>query len=204
MTLHRRSFLKLASVAGAGSAFGVCAPAIVRAATPIKLTLPWLPLGTYSFMFVAKRLGFWEKRGLDVTIDRGFGSTKVCVPVDQGQYDFGLIDMAVMAGCRGRSLDLTAIAGVWPKTPIGIFSIKDANIAKPKDLEGQSIGFDVGGGEFQLWPAFVKATGIDAKKINIVSMDAPGLMKAVAEKQLKVVGNFFGSIAPTFWARKIE
>jgi hypothetical protein len=29
------------------------------------------------------------------TIDRGFGSTKVCVPVDQGQYDFGLLDMAV-------------------------------------------------------------------------------------------------------------
>jgi len=95
MALHRRSFLKLAGIAGTGSAFGICAPAIVRAATPIKLTLPWLPLGTYSFTFAAKKLGYWEKRGLDVTIDRGFGSTKVCVPVDQGQYDFGLLDMAV-------------------------------------------------------------------------------------------------------------
>ena len=85
MALHRRSFLRLAGIAGTGSAFGICAPAIVRAATPIKLTLPWLPLGTYSFTFVAKKLGYWEKRGLDVTIDRGFGSTKVCVPVDQGQ-----------------------------------------------------------------------------------------------------------------------
>ena len=73
MALHRRSFLKLAGIAGTGSAFGVCAPAIVRAATPIKLTLPWLPLGTYSFTFAAKKLGYWEKRGLDVTIDRGFG-----------------------------------------------------------------------------------------------------------------------------------
>src|SRR5262249_19811154 len=110
MTLHRRSFLRLAGVAGAGSAFGICAPAIVRAATPIKLTLPWLPLGTYSFTFAAKKLGYWEKRGLDASIDRGFGSTKVCVPVDQGQYDFGLLDMAVMAGCAGRGLDLVAIA----------------------------------------------------------------------------------------------
>jgi NitT/TauT family transport system substrate-binding protein len=103
MALHRRSFLKLAGIAGTGSAFGVCAPAIVRAATAIKLTLPWLPLGTYSFTFAAKKLGYWEKRGLDVTIDRGFGSTKVCVPVDQGQYDFGLLDMAVQAGCDRRS-----------------------------------------------------------------------------------------------------
>jgi len=195
MALHRRSFLKLAGIAGTSGAFGICAPAIVRAATPIKLTLPWLPLGTYSFTFVAKKLGYWEKRGLDVTIDRGFGSTKVCVPVDQGQYDFGLLDMAVQAGCVGRGLDLVAIAGIWPRSPIGIFSLKELNITEPKQLEGQSIGFDVGGGEFQLWPAFVKATGIDAGKVNIVTMDAPGLMRAAADKQLKVIGNFFGSIA---------
>src|SRR5262245_24302520 len=111
MALHRRSFLKLASVAGASGAFGISAPATAPAATPIKLPLPWLPLATYIFTFVAKKLEYWEKRGLDVTIDRGFGSTKVCVPVDQGQYDFGLLDMAVQAGCVGRGLDLVAIAG---------------------------------------------------------------------------------------------
>jgi len=203
MALHRRSFLRLAGIAGTTGVFNISAPAIVRAATPIKLTLPWLPLGTYSFTFAAKKLGYWEKRGLDVTIDRGFGSTKVCVPVDQGQYDFGLLDMAVQAGCVGRGLDLVAIAGIWPRSPIGIFSLKELNITEPKQLEGQSIGFDVGGGEFQLWPAFVKATGIDAGKVNIVTMDAPGLMRAAADKQLKVIGNFFGSIAPTFWANRI-
>src|SRR5262245_48477390 len=204
MTLHRRSFLRLAGIAGTASAFGISAPAIVRAATPIKLTLPWLPLGTYSFTFAAKKLGYWEKRGLDVTIDRGFGSTKVCVPVDQGQYDFGLLDMAVMAGCAGRGPDLVAIAGIWPRSPLGIFSLQDPNHTQPQQLEGQSIGFDVGGGEFQLWPAFVKATGIDAGKVSIVTMDAPGLMRAAADKRIKVIGNFFGSIAPTFWANRIE
>ncbi len=203
MLVQRRSFLGGIGAAGAVAALGSSMRRL-GAATPIKLTLPWLPLGTYSFTFVAKKLGLWEKRGLDVTVDRGFGSSKVCVPVDQGQYDFGIIDLAVLATCAGRGLDLVAIAGIWPKSPIGIFSVKEANIATPKDLEGQSIGFDVGGGEFQMWPAFVKATGIDARKINIVSMDAAGLMKAVAEKQIKIVGNFFGSIAPTFWAQKIE
>jgi NitT/TauT family transport system substrate-binding protein len=203
MDLKRRNLVGGLGALGATAAIGV-SPRRASAATAVKLTLPWLPLGTYSYVFVAKRLGYFEKRGLDVTIDRGFGSTKVCVPVDQGQYDFGLLDLAVMAGCAGKGLDLTAIAGVWPRSPIGIFSLKELNIAKPKDLEGQSIGFVTGGGEFQLWPAFVKATGIDAKKINIVSMDPAGLMRAAADKQIKVVGNFFGSIAPTFWANKID
>lgn len=202
--LHRRSFLMLAGATGAGSALGITAPAIVRAATPVKMTLPWLPLGTFSYAFVAKKMGFWEKRGLDVTIDRGFGSGKVCVPVDQGQYDFGILDLAVMMNCAGRGLDLVAVAGIWPRSPVGIFSLKEYGITKPKDLEGQTVAFDVGSGDFQLWPAFVKATGIDDSKVNKVTMDAAALIKVLVEKQVKAEGNFFGSIAPSLWAQGLE
>ncbi len=204
MKLHRRSLLRLAGSAAASAGLGISAPAIVRAATAVKLTLPWLPLGTYSYTFVAKKLGFWEKRGLDVTIDRGFGSGRVCVPVDQGQYDFGLIDLAVMMNCAGRGLDLTAVAGVWPISPVGIFSLKESGITKPQDLEGQTVGFDVGSGDFQLWPAFVKAAGIDDKKVNKVTMDPGALITTLVDKQVKAVGNFFGSIAPSLWAQGLE
>lgn len=202
--LQRRSFLMLAGATGAGSALGITAPAVVRAATPVKMTLPWLPLGTFSYAFVAKKMGFWEKRGLDVTIDRGFGSGKVCVPVDQGQYDFGILDLAVMMNCAGRGLDLVAVAGIWPRSPVGIFSLKEYGITKPKDLEGQTVAFDVGSGDFQLWPAFVKATGIDDSKVNKVTMDAATLIKVLVEKQVKAEGNFFGSIAPSLWAQGLE
>jgi NitT/TauT family transport system substrate-binding protein len=202
--IHRRSFMALAGAAGITGAAGISAPWIARAATPIRLTLPWLPLGTFSFAFVAKALGFWEARGLDVTIDRGFGSGKVCVPVDQGQYDFGIIDLAVMMNCVGRGLDLVAVAGIWPISPIGIFSLKESNILKPKDLEGQTLAFDVGSGDFQLWPAFVKATGINDARIRKITLDGGALTKALVEKQVKAEGNFFGSIAPSLWAQGLE
>ena len=204
MTLHRRSFLKLASATAASAGFEIGAPAIVRAATPVKMTLPWLPLGTFSYAFVANKMGFWDKRGLEVTIDRGFGSGRVCVPVDQGQYDFGILDLAVMMNCAARGLDLVAVAGIWPRSPVGIFSLKEYGITKPQDLEGQTVAFDVGSGDFQLWPAFIKATGIDDKKVNKVTMDAAALIKALVEKQVKAEGNFFGSIAPSLWAQGLE
>ena len=203
MTLHRRSFLTITGAAAAAGALGFPAPA-VKAATSVKFTLPWLPLGTFAFSFVAKAKGYWEKRGLDVTIDRGFGSGKVCVPVDQGQYDFGLIDLAVMMNCAARQLDLVAIGGIWPKSPIGIFARKDSGITKPKDLEGQTVGFDVGSGDFQLWPAFVKATGIDDSKVKKVTMSPPALMKGLVDGSLKAEGNFYGSIAPSVWAQGQE
>jgi NitT/TauT family transport system substrate-binding protein len=205
MKMYRRSFLKVAAGAvPVALATDLGIPAIVRAATPVKMTLPWLPLGTFSYAFVAKKMGFWEKRGLDVSIDRGFGSGKVCVPVDQGQYDFGILDLAVMMNCAARGLDLVAVAGVWPRSPVGIFSLKEYGLTKPQDLEGQTVAFDVGSGDFQLWPAFVKATGIDDNKVSKVTMDAAALIKVLAEKQVKAEGNFFGSIAPSLWAQGLE
>lgn len=203
MTIDRRSFLKVAGVVG-GGALSFPMPALVQAATPVKMTLAWLPLGTFSYAFVAKKMGFWAKRGLDVTIDRGFGSGRVCVPVDQGQYDFGVTDLTVMMNCAGRGLDLVAIAGIWPRSPVGIFSLKEFGITKPKDLEGQTVAFDVGSGDFQLWPAFVKATGIDERKVKTLTMDSDALIKALIEKQVKAEGNFFGSIAPSLWAQGLQ
>jgi NitT/TauT family transport system substrate-binding protein len=204
MAMHRRSFLTAVSSAAAGGVMSFACPAVVRAATPIKLTLPWLPLGTFSYTFVAKSLGFWQKRGLDVTIDSGFGSGKVCVPVDQGQYDFGILDLAVMMNCAGRGLDLVGVAGLWPRSPIGIFSLKESNLTKPKDLEGQTVAFDVGSGDFQLWPAFVKATGIDDSKVRKVTLEPASLIKYLVERQVKAEGNFFGSIAPSLWSQDLE
>lgn len=204
MTVDRRSFLKLTGTLGASGAMSIAMPAIVRAATPVKLTLPWLPLGTFSYTFVAKKMGFFAKRGLDVAIDRGFGSGQVCVPVDQGHYDFGILDFNVMLNCAGRGLDLVAVAGLWPRSPIGIFSLKESGIVTPKQLEGQTVAFDVGSGDFQLWPAFVKATGIDDSRVNKVTMDASALIKALIEKEVKAEGNFFGSIAPSLWAQGLE
>jgi len=206
MAYNRRSFLKSAGAVAASGMLGLASPAKIGAAevAQVKLTLPWLPLGTYTYPFVAKKIGAWQQRGLEVSIDRGFGSGKVCVPVDQGQYDFGLIDMAVMMNCAAKGLDLVAVAGIWPRSPIGIFSLKEYDITKPEQLQGQTVAFDVGSGDFQLWPAFVKATGIDDGKVNKVTMDAAALIKALVEKQVHAEGNFFGSIAPSVWAQGME
>src|ERR1700722_20928261 len=95
MTITRRSLLRAAGVIGGAGSLGFAMPGIGRAATPIKITLPWLPLGTYSYVFVAKELGFFANHGLDVTIDRGFGSGKVWVPFARGRNDLGLPDPGV-------------------------------------------------------------------------------------------------------------
>ncbi len=60
MTISRRTFLS-------GTAALVAAPGVPAARaqglTKVKFTLPWIPHGGYSHVFVAKKLGYWEKRG---------------------------------------------------------------------------------------------------------------------------------------------
>ena len=204
MKFSRRSVMRLAGLVGTGAAFNFDSLTSARAAAPVKVTLPWLPMGTFSYAFVAKKMGFWEKRGLDVTIDRGFGSGKVCVPVDQGQYDFGILDLGVMMNCAGRGLNLTAIAGIWPRSPVGIFSLKEKDLKDPKQLEGKRVAFDAGSADFQLWPAFVKANGIEDQKVNKIMMDGDSIIKAMVDKQVDAVGNFYGDIAPALWSLGLD
>ena len=169
------------------------------------MTLPWLPLGTFSYAFVAKKIGLLgEARprrhhrprlrlGPGVRAGRS-GPVRFRHPRPGGDDE--------LRGARARPRRRSA--GIWPRSPVGIFSLKEHGITKPKDLEGQTVAFDVGSGDFQLWPAFVKATGIDDKKVNKVTMDAAALIKALIEKQVKAEGNFFGSIAPSLWAQGLE
>jgi len=203
MTMTRRSVLT-GTVATAAAVTAGMPAARAQSLTKLKFTLPWIPHGGYTHVFVAKKLGFWEKRGLDVAIDRGFGSGEVCKTLGLGQYDFGSIDFGVMTNCVGKGLDLVAIGMLSPRSPLGIFSLPKKGIRAPKDLEGKKLAFATGSGDFQLWPAFVKATGIDDSKVQKVFMGPEALIKSLIEEQVDGEGNFYGSIAPSVWAQGLE
>ena len=202
MTISRRQLLT-------GAAATLAAVPLVPAAraqglTKIKFTLPWIPHGGFTHYFVAKKQGLWEKRGLDVTIDRGFGSGEVCKTLGLGQYEFGEIDFGVMTNCTSKALDLVGLGLIQPKATMGIFALAKKGIRTPKDLEGRKVGFATGSGDFQLWPAFVKLTGIDDSKVQKVFMGPPALIKALIDEQIDAEGNFYGSLAPSVWAQGLD
>ena len=90
--VSRRSVLAAGSGLSAMAAAGV-APAFIReagASTPRKVTfmLPWLFVGGHAFEFAAQKL-YWPKRGLDVSITRGYGSGAATKTISAGQAMFG-------------------------------------------------------------------------------------------------------------------
>jgi len=199
MMLSRRRLL-----AGTVATLAAVPAARAQSLTPVKFTLPWIPHGGFTHYFVAKKMGLWEKRGLDVKIDRGFGSGEVCKTLALGQYEFGEIDFGVMTNCTGKGLELVGLALIQPKATMGIFSLTKKGIRRPKDLEGRKVAFATGSGDFQLWPAFVKVNGIDDAKVQKVFMGPEALIKSLIEEQVDAEGNFYGSLAPSVWAQGLD
>lgn len=197
--LSRRAF-----VGGSGAAVAMSAMATrrARAATSLKFCLPWIPHGGYAFTFAAKSAGYWNSRGLDVQIDRGFGSGETCKRVALGQYDYGLADFGTMVKLAGDGLPLTCIGMVSHVSQLGIISLKERNILKPKDLEGKTMGTTAGSADYALWPGFVAATGIDASKVKINLVGPELRLRLLFEGKIDAAGSVYGSDAPIFLAKK--
>jgi NitT/TauT family transport system substrate-binding protein len=69
---------------------------------------------------------------------------------------------------------------VFDKTPLNVFSSKDKPVLKPKDLEGKTLAAPPGDSQRQVWPAFVKANGIDDSKVTWVNVEPAAKIAALA------------------------
>ena len=200
--LSRRALL----LGAAGSAMGVL-PAFFSvdaiAADKINLTLPWIPEGEVAFMYSARKQGFWAKRGLDVSITRGFGSAEAAKNVGLKRYEYGQADIGAMIKASSAGLPLMSIAMVNQRSPVCILSLKGSGITKPKDLEGKRLGGASAGAANNLWPAFARANGVDASKVRMVSLQ-PGLnIQALMNKDVDAVATVYQSSAPYLMADNV-
>lgn len=184
----RRDILKLgagAALIGAATSFG--APAIAQTLRPIKLTLPWLANGSTLFTYVAKNQGFFKKRGLDVTISRGFGSVAAAQAVGAGEFEFGFVFAGGTILGAARGLSLIAMSTLGYDATMGMLVREDSPIKTPKDLEGKKIGTVPTSAEAPYWPAFARKAGIDTSGITMVQMDNRVLEQGVINKQVDAI-----------------
>src|SRR5229473_6399291 len=69
--------------------------------TPIKFVMDWAFEGAQSIWTVAAESGCFQQAGLDVKIDRGFGSGDAVSKVASGAYDIGVSDFNTLISYNG-------------------------------------------------------------------------------------------------------
>lgn len=166
---------------------------LAPAAQPLQkvtFALNWFPVGDHAAYWVALDRGYYRARGLDVEMQNSKGSGDSIAKVDTGRADVGLADSAVVIAALGRGARVKVVGMVFDKTPLNVWSRKEAPIRRPKDLEGKTIGAPPGDGQRQVFPAFAKLHGIDTSKVTWVNIEPAAKVPALAEKRVDAVADY--------------
>jgi NitT/TauT family transport system substrate-binding protein len=197
-TLTRRKFLATAAI-GVASGAAPCFPR-PAIAQPIQIsyTLSWLPTGQYAYLYAARQLGYFKRRGIELEILRGFGSMAANQAVAIGKFQMGGAQTGANLLAIMRGLDLRILGTQGYDATLGIIALKNGPIKTPKDLEGRTIGVSAAGGDTVFLPAYCKLAGADVEKIKVVQMDSKileqsaisGVVDSVVVTGLSSVPNF--------------
>ena len=193
-TMRRRTFLKTlgATMLAAGSA-----PAFIRqlgAARKVTFTLPWLVVGGHAFEFVAQKK-YWPERGLDVQIFRGYGSADACKKVAAGLFMFGEASYGPLVATAAAGGDLVGFGVKLQQNPMCLVCRTDKGIQRPVDINGKRVAAAPGSGATQLLPAFYASTGIDPKKVNVISVDPAAKVPALMADRADCIEIYYVSMA---------
>jgi NitT/TauT family transport system substrate-binding protein len=143
-------------------------PSVALADTPVRLVLDWVVVGMHAPFAAAQANGYFKQQGLDVKIDRGYGSGDTISKVGNGLYDIGYADPNLLLKWNhdNPQAKVVMVYLMWDSTQASIMTTTRSGIRKPKDLEGRTIGAPPGDNSRMMFPIFAKATGIDPSKIK--------------------------------------
>lgn len=145
----------------------------VLAQTPIKFSLNFKPDGSNAAWFLAAERGYFKEAGLDVTLDTSGGTGDVLTRLATGAYDFGFGDIGAVIEFAGRNPGQSPVAllSIYERSPLAVIALKKSGIARPADLVGKAVGAPLSDGAYRMFPAFAKATRVDAAKVNFKNID---------------------------------
>jgi NitT/TauT family transport system substrate-binding protein len=147
--------------------------------------------GDHGPFFVAKEKGYFKEAGLDVDIQRGFGSADTVKKIVAGAADVGFADPVPLIQAVAEGQQVKAIMGGYMMEPCALYSAaQDANIKSPKEMEGRSIGGPPGDICIILLQPVMERAGSDFSKVRVQNMDAPTRIPLLAAGRIDAAGSF--------------
>jgi ABC-type nitrate/sulfonate/bicarbonate transport system substrate-binding protein len=138
----------------------------------VEILLDWKPLPTFAGFFIARELGAFERRGLDVTFGEVQGAQVSAETIGAGkQYWIGSSSGMATAIGRSKGLPIKSLAVYYHKTPTAIYTRAEDRIAHPRDLYGKKLGLVKGSVTNEEFRALVAANKLDRSKIAEVAVE---------------------------------
>jgi NitT/TauT family transport system substrate-binding protein len=177
-------------ILGIAAAFAFAASAVpAQAGQSISLILNWTPAADHSPLYYAKAQGWYEKAGIDLSIEVGKGSGVSSLKVGSGGAQFGISDLATMLVARSKGADAVALMSIYANTGQTFYWLKSYGVSGPKDFAGRKIGNPPGDASRVMWPAFAKAAGVAPDSVSFVNV-GPAALKS---RTVEIISDFYNS-----------
>jgi NitT/TauT family transport system substrate-binding protein len=194
--MSRRRALTAAAVGALAMPFVARRARAASALKPVNFALDWIYEGPNLGFLVAHDQGYYRDAGLDVTITAGKGSTNTAQLIANKAAQIGFADGYAVTIGISKGMNVRTIGSVYRGNPSAIMVKASSGIKSPKDLEGKTVAMVASSGQFQQWPVFVKNTGLDASKINLVNLTPPSLGPALIDGKVDAIGGYVQSYVP--------
>jgi NitT/TauT family transport system substrate-binding protein len=166
-------------------------PGSAAGAEPVNLMLNWTPTADHSPFYYAKAQGWYEKAGIDLTIEVGKGSGVSALKVGSGGSPFGIADLATALVARSKGADLVALMSIYANTGQTFYWLKSYSVNGVKDFPGHKIGNPPGDASRVMWPAFAKAAGIAPDAVNFVNVGPTAKIAALKSHAVDIISDFY-------------
>src|SRR3978361_1001675 len=186
----RRAAMKGLKIASLALALSIQA-APSYAGEAVNLILNWAPTADHSPFYYAKAQGWYEKAGIDLTIETGKGAGVSSLKVGSGGSPFGIADLATMLVAKSKGADVVALMSIYANTGQTFYWLKSYGVNGAKDFPGHKIGNPPGDASRVMWPAFAKAAGIAPDAVGFVNVGPTAKIAALKSHTVDIISDFY-------------
>ena len=149
------------------------------AADKVTLMLNWYVYGEHAPFYYGKEKGLYAAEGIDLDIQEGRGSAVTVQAVAAGSATFGYVDVPTMMRAAIRGAPVVATGVLVQVNPMSVMGMAEKNIRKPDDIKGRIVAVSPGDSMSQIWPLFLRKTGLKDTDFTVVSGDGQTKLNAV-------------------------
>lgn len=145
-----------------------------RANDKVNVQLSWFPSVEYAGFYAAIDQGYYADENIDVTLTSGDPTIDVLNEVGSGNAQFGISTGDSLIIARAKQQNFLAVATIFRKSPLVIFSLQDEGIEKPGDLNGKKVGViapDLSTTWDLQFLALLQSMGVDRNNLNFSTIE---------------------------------
>jgi NitT/TauT family transport system substrate-binding protein len=153
-------------------------------ATKVTLQLKWVTQAQFAGYYAAKAKNYYKQAGLDVKIKIGGPDIVPEQAVAGGQAEFGIDWLPSLLSARDKGTKLINIAQVFTRSGMTQLTWKDSGINSISKMKGKKVANWLGGNEYELFAALVRAGMDPAKNKGVTIVKQPFDMNLFMKRQV--------------------